>query len=1063
MNTPTTLFRIIGSVFIFLYLSFIYMTVKAQGPITPTDDFIGSKEIMLLWDTLDNEYNLTLTMMQEFSVKPDFEGITNIEERISPGAFGTAPGYTTGSRYLSISEGDFNGNGIQNAVVVHQQNNTLFLRVLNHADLANPESGKFYRSDGPVYPSDSDNDRGRIIVRAADVDGDGVDEIVLAYIETNQNMLQIEIFEYTNNKPVVSYKDEVVSLMSNFETLSLTTDDLDMDGQHEIAVVFRSAADHDLYAKIYKAGATNELVDKLTPKSKVLIDNTLVNNISVTAAITSGFLNNDNKKDLAVAWGSFSNCSGCPDTWVIPIQLQDNPATAEISVLETMVVNPEDKVHFSLSGNYLNNLNLVNADLNLDGKTEVILGANPCRILSIPEDSTKFDIVNTFGGYNDEYGFAVDFMRAGDVTGNYKDEIVLVNNFFGVDDNMQQYLELEVFSFNENLKAERIIHVPTIRKIPSGGNYKDRRHYGIAMGDFNGDNFKIGPGKKYTVSDIVQPIVILNAPPTHFDVIEDTEYDFALCYTGDVKIPCNFWAEYTESNTNDQSLSTTIHSDWGVSAEISGGGSYLGVGVSAYMKGTYGEKFSNTSTSQKIVNVTSTVTAKGDDRIYATITDYELWEYPIYMKNSDKKGTLMAVVPVSTEDTWFSSKERTAYDYVPTHESGNILSYSRWNDSLDMRGEPIADLSTYEVSTQDDNTFSFNTSEIFSQEEVNEFDIGMEVGGSVGGWGIEVSGSAYYNFGQIQTHSVSIQKDVSITGNIGSYNGGLGEAGYSVKPYLYRANNGALVVDYKVEPILPVGSGDTDTWWSQHYGQNPDPAFVLPWRLDPEKELALQSEDKRTLTKSITLSKKKLTPGDTITLTANIHNFSVKYCADSVSVQFFLGKPENNVAIADINGNNAFYVRGGIVEQSYKPVSFRWVVPEYIGGYNRLYGVIDKENALEEVHEVNNTGWIILSGDGGISTSISDESTFRKNVQEKAHIWPNPAQDKLNIAIPENTNSANVAIITASGAFVKHSAIEHIGYNGEETTINISDLEPGVYFVRVRTDNILQTARLIKL
>jgi len=100
------------------------------------------------------------------------------------------------------------------------------------------------------------------------------------------------------------------------------------------------------------------------------------------------------------------------------------------------------------------------------------------------------------------------------------------------------------------------------------------------------------------------------------------------------------------------------------------------------MKGTYGEKFSNTSASQKIVNITSNVRAWGDDRIYATISDYELWEYPIYRKNQKKRGNLIAVVPISTEDTWFSAKERTAYDYMPTHESGNILSYSRWGDAL---------------------------------------------------------------------------------------------------------------------------------------------------------------------------------------------------------------------------------------------------------------------------------------------------------------------------------------------------------------------------------------------
>ncbi len=465
MNTPIFIFKVKRSLFILLTITLLsFKGLAQQGPITPTDDFIGSKEIILLWDTLDNVYDLSYTMFQEFTVKPGYEGITESDERISTTSFGTAPAFATGSRYLSIAEGDFNGNGIQNAVIAHQQNNKLLLRTLNHADLANPESGKFFRSDGPVYPSGNDNDRGRIIVRAADLDGDGADEIILAYIETNQNMLQIEVFEYNKYTPVISHKDEIVSLVSDFETLALTTDDLDMDGQQEIAVVFRSAADHDIYTKIYKATSVYGMVNNLVPVSKVLLDNNLSNNTPVTAAITAGFLNNDDKKDLAVAWGTHSPCSGCPDTWVVHIQMEDNPATTVVNVMENLLIDPVDKVGFTLSENILNNLNLVSADLNLDGKTEVILGANPCRVLSIPEGSSGFDVISTFGGYNDDYGFAVDFIRAGDVTGNYKDEIVLASNFFGVDDDMTQYLELEVFSFNDNLKAERIIHVPTIRK-----------------------------------------------------------------------------------------------------------------------------------------------------------------------------------------------------------------------------------------------------------------------------------------------------------------------------------------------------------------------------------------------------------------------------------------------------------------------------------------------------------------------------------------------------------------------------------------------------------------------
>ena len=80
---------------------------------------------------------------------------------------------------------------------------------------------------------------------------------------------------------------------------------------------------------------------------------------------------------------------------------------------------------------------------------------------------------------------------------------------------------------------------------------------------------------------------------------------------------------------------------------------------------------------------------------------------------------------------------------------------------------------------------------------------------------------------------------------------GLGEVGYSVTPYAYWATNGALNVDYAVKPEL-APPGGTDIWWQAHYGDQPDPAFILPWRYDPEKGFGLQEAAKRYQTKDLT-------------------------------------------------------------------------------------------------------------------------------------------------------------------------------------------------------------------
>ena len=130
---------------------------------------------------------------------------------------------------------------------------------------------------------------------------------------------------------------------------------------------------------------------------------------------------------------------------------------------------------------------------------------------------------------------------------------------------------------------------------------------------------------------------------------------------------------------------------------------------------------------------------------------------------------------------------------------------------------------------------------------------------------------------------------------------GLGETRYEVTPYAYWASNGALVVDYAADPELS-GPGGVDTWWDSHYGYLPDPAFILPWRYDPEKGHAV-SDIKRYQTKDLYFIPEDPLAGDTITIYAKVHNFSLLPTPGPVGVRFYTADPENGGELIVSTGN----------------------------------------------------------------------------------------------------------------------------------------------------------------
>jgi hypothetical protein len=72
------------------------------------------------------------------------------------------------------------------------------------------------------------------------------------------------------------------------------------------------------------------------------------------------------------------------------------------------------------------------------------------------------------------------------------------------------------------------------------------------------------------------------------------------------------------------------------------------------------------------------------------------------------------------------------------------------------------------------------------------------------------------------------------------------------------------------------------------------------------------------------------------------------------------------------------------------------------------------------------------------------------------NVFPNPTNGEVNVSLPENA-SVNVSIFDAQGKLVAEQM--NVTNNGK---LNISNVTPGVYMVRLTAENAVQTFRVVK-
>ncbi|MEO0790013.1 MAG: T9SS type A sorting domain-containing protein [Bacteroidota bacterium] len=677
----------------------------------------------------------------------------------------------------------------------------------------------------------------------------------------------------------------------------------------------------------------------------------------------------------------------------------------------------------------------------------------------------------------------IQMLQVADLNRDRKAEIVVgvSERPSGTSSNTPNYIQ-KIFIYNDN----GTIVLEELGQFESGlqsVNDFEYFHFHLLTNDLDADEIRLGTPSYFEVADYQHPLVVLNAPPIHFDLINDQLVDINGCVDFD---ECEFAATYSREQTTEVVASTTAKSDWATTAslEVEGGS---GVSVKATLETTYGESFESYQSSSQTFTVASEITANTQDRIFASIATYGIYEYPV-LEGDSVIGSIATVTPQISQRTWFNTDSWTAFDYFPRHEVGNILSYPSYaslNDdptlqTLIKSGELGDDAYTVDATSQQDFSVTFTDVEAASTTQSSNFGIGGSVTVTAGkklfGVGAELSVgvSGEYNREDISTYETTVTESINLGVSLRNHEAGL-ESDYKVTPYHYWASNGALVLDYSVDPdVAPPGG--TPTWWQTNYGQAPDPGLLLPFRLWPERGIMIEDEFKRQESRGIAYSPADAERGDTITIFAAIHNFSLIPTDLPVPVNFWLCTGDGDFfQLTNTDGQTTVRTDGPLASRERQLVAFEWVIPEDLeAGFPRIYAAVNPNDEIElEITDTNNLGWNILNISGPIFNSedytgcaliSSTEETGLASEVPEITVFPNPTTDHINFKIAnQNTQMPlRIDIYSTSGQLIYQQSSGILVGGTQTIVVPGNTLPPGMYYYRIVSGHTQATGAFTK-
>jgi len=1030
--------------------------VNETGPIS-----VKSQDVFLLW--MDDQGTSEVTSYQKI-YRYKTEGILDptipLDSLISTTdkEFDNRRGTY---RYVDVATGKFNVDPYDDIVAVWRAYNPNQL-----IEISIPlfdTTGSFSISNQITLNAGEDIEQDEeIYVRTGDFDGDNLDEFVVAFrdVDDSVHLCLYDVDSTLQATLVTNYSNTKVSgsSVAYFVKYFVGAADLNNDGIDEIVTCTWESSVQPSYLpitiRIY-AIENGEFVPKGVKQIDVpRFDGSLE---YFAMSLASGQFDYDEENELvfsaAFKWG-LSNASS------------RHYKLNVINNLQTIIQDVPLALNLELHNvNDISEFSLAAGDLNNDYRRldEIVFAAgNRIQVIAVNEnlDFVAKALINVANGGGSDYLQSNNYLKVKDMNMDNKEDVVVVKNLVGAIPN-PGFLTAFI-TFTDTTLAQGTVLVA--RNLGDESSNNEYHQYAIAVGNFDGFDFRIGQPTVTRVFGTVEPVIILNAPPIHFDKFGNNIFDLNTCFPDPVN-NCDFYSKYWTYNQTSTEVTIESHRDWQVSAGLRLDGnvsaSPMGVGtdINYEVWATYkhGRHFSNSTTTGETQTISVTIQATDDDRIYAIVEDCDVWEYPVFHGNETiSRRSYFAFVPQAPQGTWFGSKAPEAFNYFPKHQIGNILSY---DDSPGNNNNISQLLETQGTDAFNvDATSSYNKHWLFDRFENVQADTSRE---NTFDAGIKFVIEATYAISkkEVSTSKTTVKSGFDLEVNMGSLNPAYSNAPYSGVPYAYWSNDNALVLDYAVNPSL---GGGNPTWWQEMYGDNPDPTFVLPWRLDLEKGYGTPG-NQLLQSKSISFSNNKPNPGDTLTITAQVRNFSLIPTQTPVAVSFYQGDPDSGgTQIIGVHGTNTISTNGTVSARGRSDVEFKWIVPSGLPTYPRIYAILDENNNINEIHEENNKGYNIL----GIYsvTGVEVENNILPEEYVLYQSYPNPFNPSTTIkySIP-NSDKVSIKVYDILGREVSTLVNEYKTAGTHTVEFNASGLASGVYFYQLRAQNFAETKKMVLL
>lgn len=483
-----------------------------------------------------------------------------------------------------------------------------------------------------------------------------------------------------------------------------------------------------------------------------------------------------------------------------------------------------------------------------------------------------------------------------------------------------------------------------------------------------------------TFETVFQPLVILNAPPVHFDVVDGATYDVNGCWDAD---GCAYLASYSVAMSTTEAVETEVGADWATSTEVRAGVGvefgFVQASVEARLETEVGGGFSRLAGSSTTVTMEESTEASEFDMIWGTESVYRIIEYPVYagQDTTTPLTHVVSVEPVGVTRIWRPSTDIPDLRVPQDHESGNLLSYEAIGDPFDNEAvefdlEFAAGETVYGINGGSGYTWTLDFSQgsalDWTQSSQQSVSAGVDASVSAGAFGVTadlgVSVEGRYASGSVNTHRTSITTESSLSVTLADLDSSLTVNGeqngnwvnYAVQPYAYWSYAGALVVDYSVDLPETTGFGEP-SFWETLYGEAPDLAFSMPLRNQQAKTGVPQGLDLARRTRDILASPKRPTPGETVTIEARVQNYSLE-TANVPTVAFYLGDPAAGGLLLGVAtpdpGVTSIPARGDVIVRLAD-----WIPPSGITPDARLYAeIFDGPGPhAAEFRRGNNVAW----------------------------------------------------------------------------------------------------------